>query len=105
MKKCGYLFHLLLICLVTFGKPLQDNSNYIIHTVAFGETLSKISREYGVTVTDILNVNPALAEINNLSPGQLVRIPKKGKKPLPSSQPVPNVLQPKVINQPALVPK
>jgi LysM repeat protein len=77
----------------------QGKDNYIIHQVLPGETLSKISRQYGVSVAEILNVNPSLADYNHLSPGQMVRIPSKNKKKLAPSGKSSNELIPK--NTPA----
>jgi LysM repeat protein len=82
----------------TFARPFNDIPKYLLHTVKAGETLYHISKEYDVTVTDILNVNPSLGESNRLTPGQILRIPNKNKKKvLTSTPPSSNTLQPKTI--------
>ena len=101
MRRYSWLL-LLLLCSIFLSiqakrKPQQDTLQYITHVVKFGETLSKIAREYGITVTDILNANPALSDYNNLSPDQVLRIPNKGNKKLvKSTNTNNNSLQPKV---------
>ena len=81
-------------------KPSEDIPKYLIHVVKAKETLYSISRQYGVTVTDILNVNPALGESNTLALEQILRIPNKlKKKQITSTLPTDNELQPKVISQ------
>ena len=101
-----FLSNIILFSIEDFAKPPQETPQYIIHVIKFGETLSKISREYGVSVTDILNVNPSLAEINNLSPDQIIRIPNKEKKLLITpSNTTTNEIQPKAFYKSELVPK
>src|SRR4051812_12910418 len=85
-----------------YGKKPDNPPKYLIHVVKPGETLSSISRLYSVTVTDILNVNPSLGEINHLVPEQILRIPNKLKKRQTiSTEPTTNVLKPKGIDKPA----
>ena len=45
------------------------------HVVKKGETLSSISRMYGVKVKDIVKANPALGAKANIRPGQKLTIP------------------------------
>lgn len=61
-------------------KTTAKSSNYQMHVVKFGETLTKIAQKYNVTKVDILKINPSLIE-NSISPDQIIRIPKtiKGK--------------------------
>ncbi|MBK9290497.1 MAG: LysM peptidoglycan-binding domain-containing protein [Bacteroidetes bacterium] len=47
----------------------------VIHTVARGETLFRISRNYGVTIEELKRFNPGLTE--SLATGQQIRVPKK----------------------------
>ena len=52
----------------------------VVHTVKSGENLSKIAAIYGVTVDDILAVNPSITNPNKIVPGDKIVIPQ----PLPS---------------------
>ena len=52
---------------------LEDGS--ILHTVATGETLLTIARQYGVTVNDILSANTDITNPNRIVPGQELVIP------------------------------
>jgi len=49
------------------------------HTVARGETLWKIARDYKISVQDILNTNPKINDETFLSPGQKLFIPYKAE--------------------------
>jgi len=53
----------------------SDVDSTIIHKVAKGETLFKISRQYGVGLDELKNLNPGLTE--SLAVGQKILIPKK----------------------------
>ena len=44
--------------------------------VAAGESIWMIARDYGVTITDIYNVNPDLTS-TALKVGQKIRVPKR----------------------------
>lgn len=52
-----------------------DNSKYLLHTVAAGETLYRIALQYQVSVADITAANPFL-DVNNIPQGAQIRIPK-----------------------------
>lgn len=54
-------------------QPITDTIE--IHVVNKGETLFRISRQYGVSVDELKNHNPGLTE--SISAGQKIRIPKK----------------------------
>ena len=87
------------------GKPGAKSPEYIMHVVKFGETLTKISKMYGVTITDILNTNPSLTE-SSLMPEQIIRISNKGnKKFISNTQSVSNTVKPKAITKNELTPK
>lgn len=89
----------------TKPKSTVKTPQYIMHVVKFGETLTKIAKNYGVTVVSILNINPSLTE-DNLNPEQILRIPNTGnKKTLTTSNTDNNELQPKVANKQELTPK
>lgn len=69
-----YLF-LLLFLLLPFGAIAQTDAYR--HTVAEGETLFRISKQYGVTVEQILNLNPGLTA-ETLKSGATVLVPAGG---------------------------
>ena len=74
-------------------------SEYVMHIVKFGESLSKIAQKYDVSVTGILKANPSLTN-DNLVPEQIVRIPvKSNKKILTTSETKNSSLKPKVLVQ------
>lgn len=77
MTRLKQLFFLLIITLIPLSIKAQDN-NIITHTVSQGQTLYSISKLYGTTVEDIVNMNPESA--TTLSVGQQLRIPDKNKK-------------------------
>lgn len=52
-----------------------DQTDVIVHTVEKGETLFRISRNYGVTIEELKRHNPGLSE--NLSTGQKIKVLKK----------------------------
>jgi len=79
----------------TSKSKTANTPSFVIHVVKFGETLSKIAKQYEVSQTDILRINPSLTA-NNLSPQQIIRIPNmNGKKKLTRSEISSNELLPK----------
>ncbi|MBK9328130.1 MAG: LysM peptidoglycan-binding domain-containing protein [Sphingobacteriales bacterium] len=60
------------------GKTTVKSSNYQMHVVKFGETLTKIAQKYDVPKVEILKNNPSLTE-NSINPDQIIRIPKEVK--------------------------
>jgi LysM repeat protein len=65
--------------IVRTGKPSSANISYdslYEHVVAAGESIWMIARDYGVTITDIYNVNPDLTS-TALKVGQKIRVPKR----------------------------
>ena len=109
-RKWNFLIVLLLCSSVAFGqipkpKLAAKTLQYVMHMVKFGETLTKIAKEYGVSVVSILNINPSLTE-DNLHPEQILRIPNTGnKKILTNSDTNNSELQPKVKKDLELMPK
>ncbi len=101
---------MLFIGLSSFGQNTKTKSTtktpqYLMHVVKFGETLTKIAKNYDVSVVSILNINPALTE-DNLNPEQILRIPNTGnKRILTTSKTSNNELQPKVKNKQELTSK
>ena len=53
-----------------------DESQYIIHTVAAGDTIWKLARTYGVTTDDIIQAND-IKDPKTIQIGQKLQIPKK----------------------------
>lgn len=65
--------------IVRTGKPSSPNITYdslYEHTVAPGESIWMIARDYGVAITDIYNVNENLNS-TSLNVGQKLRVPKR----------------------------
>ncbi len=62
------------------------------HTVQPGEWLMSIARKYGITLDQLLAVNPSNAANPNkiLQPGDVLNIPNCGKPPTPTSVPATN---------------
>lgn len=48
-----------------------------------GDTLASIAARFGVTVEDIVRVNPILAQPSAIYPGQIIHIPLAGMVPVP----------------------
>ncbi len=57
------------------ASPLEQGSNYTIHSVHHGETLYLIARQYGVTVDQIVQANN-LYNVNRIYVGQQLIIPR-----------------------------
>ena len=70
----GFIALFLLTTLSVIAGPDRESK----HVVKKGETLSSISRSYGVKVKDILKANPSLTVKSNIKPGQKLSIPGKG---------------------------
>ncbi len=47
----------------------------MIHSIMHGETLYSISRDYRVSIAQILAANPLITNVNNMYVGQTIRIP------------------------------
>ena len=65
--------------IVRTGKPSAANITYdslYEHVVAAGESIWMIAKDYGVSITDIYNVNPDLTS-TSLRVGQKIRVPKR----------------------------
>jgi LysM repeat protein len=54
----------------------RDDAKYIYHTVAKGETLYKITKQYDITIDDLIAENPSL-ESRPLAIDETIRIPRK----------------------------
>jgi len=55
-------------------KPVADSANTKTHVVAKGETLTQISKQYGVSVEDIEQLNK-IEDAKKLQAGQTIKIP------------------------------
>jgi LysM repeat protein len=55
-------------------KPVADSANAKTHVVAKGETLTQISKQYGVSVEDIQELNK-IGDAKKLQAGQTIKIP------------------------------
>lgn len=53
-----------------------EENNTITYTVRPGDTLSKIAREYGTTVSNIVSLNPSITNPNLIYPGEVFTIRK-----------------------------
>jgi LysM repeat protein len=92
--KMLYPFLLLAFCVVAFAQvPIQkssekvriDGKTYFIHYVKKGETLYSLSKAYEVTVQQIVDNNPLLAD--GLKDGQNIKIPAEGQSTPPATSP------------------
>jgi LysM repeat protein len=59
-----------------------DTANVRTHVVAKGETLSQISKQYGVTVEEIQQLNK-IGDAKKLQAGQTIKIPAATPQPTP----------------------
>ena len=57
-------------------EQVRDDSKYIYHTVEKGETLYKITKQYDITLDELIEENPSLAD-RPLSINETIRIPRK----------------------------
>lgn len=55
-------------------KPAAGQSAAVYHTVLAGDTLWAISKEYGLTLAALLQLNPAISNPNVIRAGQKVRV-------------------------------
>ena len=53
----------------------QENQSYFLHTIEKGQSLYSISSMYGVSQSDIIQLNPGCEE--KIYAGQTIRIPQK----------------------------
>lgn len=61
--------------LTIIGQSYAQDGSFIQYRVIKGDTVSKIAREYGVSVSDIIGYNPDAA--NGLSIGAMIMVPTK----------------------------
>lgn len=65
-----------------------EPANTRTHTVARGETLTQIAKQYGVTVEDIEHLN-RIGDAKKLQAGQTIKIPPSAGSASPSPSPTP----------------
>jgi LysM repeat protein len=66
-----------------------EPANTRVHTVARGETLTQIAKQFGVTVEDIEHLN-RIGDAKKLQAGQTIKIPPPTGSGSPSPSPAPN---------------
>ena len=66
---------LLLTLMVSVGVQAQENQSYIMHTIEKGQTLTSISSMYGVSIDDIVKLNPG--SDTTIIEGKQLRIPRR----------------------------
>lgn len=54
--------------------PKQEEKSKV-YTVENGDNLTKIAKRFGVSVADILKVNPKITDANKISAGETIRMP------------------------------
>ncbi|MBQ2862549.1 MAG: LysM peptidoglycan-binding domain-containing protein [Clostridia bacterium] len=59
-----------------------------MHEVKYGDTLTRIAKEYGVSVSDIAELNN-IANPNHIRTGDILKIPQKSPTPAPDLAPEP----------------
>lgn len=56
----------------------MENRQGFLHTIEHGDTLYRLSRRYGVSLSLILSVNPHI-NVYNMQPGDEILIPRAGR--------------------------
>lgn len=57
--------------------PPVSFTDYITHTLQPGENLTRVANQYGVTIAEIIQANPEIANPDNIQAGTPLRIPIK----------------------------
>lgn len=62
--------------------PTQDFTIYdpLKYTIAWGDTLSKIAIQFGITVYEIMAINPIIKSVDKIKSGQIITIPAREMK-------------------------
>jgi LysM repeat protein len=60
---------------IVVTNPTSYQPNFPVHVVQRGETLFRISQNYGTTVSAVLQVNPHIVNPNLIYPGEFIIIP------------------------------
>ena len=79
MKRINRIACLLLLSLLPLGKSwAQQADNSFLHTIEKGQSLYSIASMYGVTVQEIVQLNPGSDQ--KIVTGRTLRIPRKGSQ-------------------------
>jgi len=76
--------------------PTQTGSTYVVQ---WGDTLGDIAVKYGVSLSDLLAVNPLIWNIDLIFPGQVINLPVFVNGPLTISYPPTSTPSPSVSSQ------
>ena len=82
-------FTLLLSAMASPAQAAPAETNGVYHTVRYGETLSLIAYNYGVTVQDLLIANPHIVNPNLIYYGTVIFVPNYHPAPAPPPPPPP----------------
>jgi hypothetical protein len=82
-----FLFVLLFGATVSTAQAAPTEDYGVYHTVHYGETLSLIAYNYGVTVHDLLVANPHIVNPNLIYYGTVIFIPRHYSPPAPLPPP------------------
>jgi len=72
------------ICIPQAAPPVPPCPNGFLYTIKAGDTIFKLSQQFGVSVDAIIRANPGI-DPNNLQIGQVICIPQ----PVPPTPPLP----------------
>lgn len=98
-KISATLFLVFFLCAVN----AQTSATYFSHTIAAGETLSALAKQYGTTVGNIMRLNHMNTQ-SVLTIGEVVKIPTKSSAPINATTTTPHAVissatTPPIINQ------
>ncbi len=79
MKKIRNIIITLFLCAV-----MTCSASAVSHTVVKGDTMWKLSREYGVTLQSVIDSNPHIEDPDLIYPGDVLMIPVDGADALSS---------------------
>ncbi|MBA2132357.1 LysM peptidoglycan-binding domain-containing protein [Capillibacterium thermochitinicola] len=82
------------ICLPPMTQPSPPCPTGLTYMVTPGETLFDIAQRLGVSVEELLFLNPQITDPNQLQPGELLCIPMPMPQPCPPSMPMPQPCPP-----------
>ena len=69
------LYTLVFTLALSMNAHAQENQSYIMHTIAKGQTLTTIASMYGVTIDEIVSLNPG--SDTTIFEGKTLRIPRR----------------------------
>src|SRR4051795_13273638 len=77
MKKLLFLLVLCFVFMTT--RVMAQETKYILHTIAKGETLSVLAKKYHISVGDIMRLN-GMNSKSHLTIGEKIKIPSASAK-------------------------